>query len=96
MDLNRGTSAQRILIVAFANELEACFVDRAGAERLRVAGLKRMLRLQRVVTDSWQAEGPDAIAVLIVAPILVARRKSISGSDLIIEPLTEIRPQKEC
>src|SRR5207245_1637723 len=90
LDLDGGGAVQRILIIVFANELKARFVDRASAEGLRVTQLKSVLGLERAVADGWQIEDPNTVTILVIPPILVARGESVSRRNLIIEPLAEI------
>src|SRR5215472_18153024 len=50
-----------------------------------------MLGIQRVIPQGRQSESTDAVSLLVVSPILVARRQRVVRRDLKIEPLACFR-----
>ena len=64
--------------------------SRFRAEDLGVADLKRVFVGLRVVGLRRKVELPDAVIVLTIAEILVARGQRVVLADLVIEPRTEV------
>ena len=90
LNLNRGGHAQRILADSLMNKLKARFVDGSGTDNLSVADLRAVFGAEGVVTDGREAEGSNPIAILVIAPILVAGRQRVVLGDLIVEPLAQV------
>ena len=88
--LTAGVAVDRKLAVALAQILEARFIDDLGSEDLSIANLHGMFRGLRVVGLRCKVELPDAVVVLRVAEILVARSKRVVLADLVVETRAEI------
>ena len=78
------------LAVALAKILEARLVDDFRAEDLGVTNLQGVFRGLRVVGLRRKVKLPDAVVVLRVAEILVARRQRVVLADLVVETRAEV------
>src|SRR5271166_4237705 len=83
--------AQRELIAALPDVLEAGLIHNRRTDDLRVADLHRVFAAMRVVTDGWKRKLSNAAVVLCVMHVLIADRQGVAGRKLEVEAWADIQ-----